>query len=677
MRSNRLRFVIVLMLPAILTSFMALGQRIDPASRPRQQGIPGVPGMPSQPRTGQDTAQTASGGRLAKKKGSIFLNDSIKEVYGPKTTRWTTGYELFINRANYRPIDTSIVNYHRWTYPEATSRTLQDLGNVGTALHSLYIPVRRFSGAVSGFEAYDPYYQTEEPAYYDTKSPYTRIRLVWGGNGRAMTRIEFKRNINPRWNIGFNYRPILSDKQIDKRRKGDRHVTSQYYDFHSSYRSTDDRYVAYGYYRRLRHRVFENGGVFLPTGSDFSSYFAANAAPVLYKAESNDLKRDLQFNHSYKLASALEVYQSLSLQKQENNFLDDYSSTNNQLPYDNWIRVKKDTLKANDQMNFRVFQQEAGFKGRKGFLFYNAFYKFRNYRTTYRYLDPDTVGSGASGTEHFLGGRIAIDFDSLTRMSGAFEINQRGNYSLEANLSGKWLEGNFIQSVSAPGQFYQRYRGVHDYWSNDFSGITGLEAEVLGKLPLKRFEFAPGLGYRLLSNHVFMRQVESNAEEPQSVLPFQSGGIQSMLIPQVRMRVDFLNAMNLTIHARRALLTRNDDNALQVPDWLVNGQLAFKGFLFKKNLEAQIGFDVSWRSAWYAPGYDPVTQHYFVQTSEQVKSWLMADFFINGRIKKGRFFFKVHNLAQAANGGVGYLVIPGYPGQRTIMDFGFELVLFD
>ena len=31
--------------------------------------------------------------RMAKKKGSIFLNDSIKEVYGPKTTRWTTGYE--------------------------------------------------------------------------------------------------------------------------------------------------------------------------------------------------------------------------------------------------------------------------------------------------------------------------------------------------------------------------------------------------------------------------------------------------------------------------------------------------------------------------------------------------------------------------------------------------------
>ena len=630
-----------------------------------------------QPRTQQDTVNTQSGGRSAKKKGSIFLNDSIKEVYGPKTTRWTSGYELFINKARYRPIDTSIVNYHRWTYPERSQRMLQDLGNVGTALYPIYQPVRKFSGSVSGFEVYDPYYLSEEPAYFDTKSPYTRIQLIWGGNGRAMTRVEFKRAVTPRWNIGFNYRPILVDKQIDKRRKGDRHVSSQYYDLHSSYRSKDDRYTAYGFYRRLKHRVFENGGVYLPPGSDFSSYFATNAAPVLYKAETNDLKRELQFNHSFRLASALDLYQSLSFQKHENNFIDDYSSTNNQVPYDHWIAVKKDTLKADDQMNFAVYQQEAGFKGRRGFLFYNAFYKVRNYRTTYRYLDPDTVGKGASGTEHFIGGRLVLDLDSLTRLSGKFEINQRGNYSLEANLDGKWLEGNFIQSIAAPGQFFQRYRGVHDYWSNDFRNITGLQAEAFLKVPTKRFLFAPGMAYTLVSNNIFMRSTTPTTDEPQTVLPFQSSGLQSMLVPQLRLGATFLKKMNLTIHARHALITRNDDDAFQVPDWILNGQLAYKGFLFNRNLEAQIGFDLSWRSAWNAPGYDPVTQHYFIQTSQEVKPWLLADFFINGRIKRGRFFYKVHNLMQAISGGSGYLTIPGYPGQRTIMDFGFELVLFD
>jgi len=618
---------------------------------------------------------TKRGSRSYRKTGSIFLNDSTKNVYGPKTTLWTTGTELFINRARYRPIDTGIVNYHRWTFPQQSGQTLQDLGNAGTALYPLFPAVRSFSGTVSGFDAYDPYFFSEEPKYFDTKSPYTRIQIIWGGGGRSMTRVEFKRNINPRWNFGFNYRPILVDKQIDKRRKGDRHVTSQYYDFHSSYKSKNDRYLAYGYYRRLRHRVFENGGVYLSPGSDFESYFATNATPALYKAESADLKRELRFDHQYRLASALELYQSVSWLKQRNDFTDVYSTSNNLKPYDNWVKVKEDTLNADDRMNFGVFRQEAGFKGRKGFLFYNAYYKFRNYRATYRYLDPDTVGVSAKGIEHFIGGRLIFDIDSLTRLSGTFEINQRGNYSLEAVMDGKYLEGRFVQSVAAPGMFYRAYRGVHDVWANPgFYSTTGLQAEAFLKVPSRRFSFSPGLGYTLLSGQVFFRKADFG--QAQSVLPVQSTGSQSMLQPQLRMGVSFLKKMNLSVSAIHSLVTANADQALQVPDWLVNGQLAFKGLLFKGNLEAQIGIDLSWRSSWYAPGYDPVTQHYYVQTDERVDQWLGADIFINGRIKRGRFFYKLHNLMQAG-GRPGYLLSPGYPGQRTIMDFGFELILFD
>lgn len=624
--------------------------------------------------TVSDTA-SAPGGRSAKKKGSIFLNDSTKSVYGPKTTLWTTGFELFINRARYRPIDTGILNYHRWTYPQRLGQTAQDLGNVGTALTPLFPSIRSFSGAVSGFDAYDPYYFSEEPTYFDTKSPYSRIQIIWGGGGRSMTRVEFKRNINPRWNFGFNYRPLLVDKQLDKRRKGDRHVSSEYYDFHSSYRSKNDRYQAWGFYRRLKHKVNENGGVFLSPGSEFSAYFATDASPVLYKAQTVDLKRELQFNHQYRLASALELYQSVSLTKQQNDFTDTYSSSNNLRPYDAWFKVKPDTLQAADRMNFSVFRQEAGFKGRKNFLFYNAYYTFRKYNTTYRWLDPDTVGVPGRAIEHFVGGRLVFDIDSLTRLAGKFEINQRGFYSLEAQLDGKFLEGRFTQSLAAPGMFHRAYRGVHDYWVNkDLRGISGLQAEAFVKVPTKKFQLSPGLGYSLYSGYLFLKKDDFG--QAQTVLPVQSGGTQSLLQPQLRAGISLMKKLNLNVSAVHSLITANADQALQIPDWLINGQLAFHGMLFKGNLEAQIGFDLSWRSAWYAPGYDPVTQHYFVQTDERVDPWLGADFFINGRIRRGRFFYKVHNLMQAG-GRPGYLLGPGYPGQRTIMDFGFELVLFD
>jgi hypothetical protein len=33
-------------------------------------------------------------------------------------------------------------------------------------------------------------------------------------------------------------------------------------------------------------------------------------------------------------------------------------------------------------------------------------------------------------------------------------------------------------------------------------------------------------------------------------------------------------------------------------------------------------------------------------------------------------------MAQAFR-GTGYLITPGYPGQKNIVDFGFEFLLFD
>jgi hypothetical protein len=124
------------------------------------------------------------------------------------------------------------------------------------------------------------------------------------------------------------------------------------------------------------------------------------------------------------------------------------------------------------------------------------------------------------------------------------------------------------------------------------------------------------------------------------------------------------------------LILSDDNNAIKVPDWLVNGQLSLEDFWFKKNLQAHIGLDVCWRSAYYAMGYDIPTQQYYVQNDTKVANALIVDPFFNAKIKRGRVWVKYHNLLQALR-GVGYIITPGYPGQRSILDLGFELLLFD
>ncbi|MBP9926851.1 MAG: hypothetical protein KBF45_12795, partial [Cyclobacteriaceae bacterium] len=132
------------------------------------------------------------------RRGSQILDDSTKNVYGPNTTKWTTETKVFQNKVNYQPLDTLLNNYHRWTYIQSFNNFYHDLGNVGTALNSIFLQAPTLIGATPGFNSYGKYFDTEEPLIFDTKSPYTRIFLVWGGGGRAMSRIEFSRNISPR-----------------------------------------------------------------------------------------------------------------------------------------------------------------------------------------------------------------------------------------------------------------------------------------------------------------------------------------------------------------------------------------------------------------------------------------------------------------------------------------------
>jgi len=115
---------------------------------------------------------------------------------------------------------------------------------------------------------------------------------------------------------------------------------------------------------------------------------------------------------------------------------------------------------------------------------------------------------------------------------------------------------------------------------------------------------------------------------------------------------------------------------LRIPEIFANAQLTFEGPMFKKNLIAQIGFDLHWNSAYYALGYNPAIQTYFNQNRIEMEPYPVVDVFINGQIKRGKFFFRFHNLMQAFR-VEGYIPTPGYPAQRNILDFGFELLLFD
>jgi hypothetical protein len=420
--------------------------------------------------------------------------------------------------------------------------------------------------------------------------------------------------------------------------------------------------------------VFENGGVKTDSTDTIEAYFDKEASPKMVGAETQQLLRNYHVYNQYSLANALQIYESIDWSREANYFFHDFNSEDSEISdtfFDHWEKIKTDTLKATDMVRFSTFKSESGFKGRAGFLFYNVYYKLRSYSVHHRF---DTLGFSKTGIENYLGGRLAFDIDSLTRLSGTAEINQLGNYSIEARLTSKLVDASFVQSISRPAFLYNQYWGAHDFWQNDFGNITGLKMEGFLKTPFKKYFIAPGLSYTLINNYLYFKKGDYGQE--QTVLPLQSSSVINIANPQLKWSVNLSRGIRVSGNVINNLTLSDPDGALSIPDWLVNGQISLEDFWFKKNLQVHIGFDVTWRSGYQAMVYDIPIQQYYIQNNEAIGAVLLVDPFLNAKLKRGRLWVKYHNLMQLIQ-QTGYIVTPGYPGQRNVLDFGFELILFD
>ena len=609
--------------------------------------------------------------------GSKVIDDSTKQIYGPKTSRWITEKEIFENKVQYHPIDTSILNYHRWTYVQRLNNYYKDLGVVGTALNSIFPLLTSTIGVSPGYSVYEPYFNSEEIKYFDTKSPYTRMYVVWGGKGRAATRIEFSRNINPQWNFGFNYRPLLVDKQIQRRGKGDRQTISHYIDLYMAYRTKNDKYSALASYRRIRHTVNENGGVDVtkPPDSTYSSLFLKNTKPKLAYATSVEQRNNLHYFHQFKVGKGLQIYQKGDWGKQYNLYRDDVR--NDSSFYDHREKkLGKDSLLIKDSVKYAYLQNEFGIKGNAKSLFYNFYYRIKSYEFSYKYLHADSLAFEPKAQEHYAGAKVAYSFDSLNSVSGLVEYLLDGNYRVESELSTKWIDASARRTLAKPGFVQNAYRGSFDYWNNNFSNVQTDHAFVFLKGKLGPLAVSPGVTYTAYKNYIYYEKRDSFPNTDQKVLPVQSKGSQILIAPELRMDFNFFRSFHFRPQVIYANLIKNDDNALRLPELFINSQITFEDHLFKRNIEVQMGFDVHWHSAYTALGYDPAIQQFYVQNKVVSPAFPLVDIFLNGKIKTGKFFVKYHNFIQLITKS-GHMPTPDYPGQGNVLDFGFELLLFD
>jgi hypothetical protein len=634
--------------------------------------------------TGLSTAQVVE---QPSRRGSRVIDDTTKQIYGPNTSRYYYERDVFFNRQAFHSIDTLIRNFHRnASYVQRYNNLYQDLGNIGSAIRPLYYQPPANIGVTGGFHSYDLYWDAEQIRYFDTKSPYTNMNLILGGKGRSLTRATFSRNINPRWNFGFTFRGLFVDKQIQRRGKADRFVRSNYYDAYTAYENKDSTYRLFLNFQRMYHRANEFGGVKIDE-SEFNelglkAYFDENVLPWLSTAQSDDLRMNVHLFHQYKIGSALQLYHIADRFRQKNKFQDVPNEA--QTPFYDYVELADDSVR--DASTFKTFRNEVGIKGNLAKLFYNGYYAIRHFEHSNNHLLPDTVYTkiddgdttrfDVHGNESYFGGRISLKLDSLVEVNGWAElIIPNGNYRIEGSIRSKWFEASLRQMQYAPGFLTQAYRGSHDLWINDFGDVES--TQLRGFLHYKNsvINFSPGITLTRLRNYIFFDQV-SEEDSTQQVLPRQSQGNQILTAPEIRFALTFFRHVTFSTQSIYTLFIENADNAIRVPELMVNTQLSYDNIFFNGNLDMHAGVDLHWKSAYYAHGYDPVIQQFYTQDRFEAAAFPLVDLFFSAKIKRARIFFKYNNLVQAITKS-GYFPTPLYPGQRNILDFGFDWSFYD
>lgn len=603
--------------------------------------------------------------------GSSVIDDSTKNVYGPTTSRYYYESDFFRNDFRLHTIDTSAWNFHRFNYVQRYNNFHQDLGNIGTAIRPIFTEVPETIGATSGFTAYDLYWNTETVKYYNTKSPYANIQWILGGKGRSLARFNFNRNINPRWNIGFDYRILQIDKIVARQSKGDRAVRSNYFDIFTSYQTKDSTYSIFLNARRDFIRANENGGVKPQDEENFrySDLFEKQGISTwLTSAESNDKRGALHLFHQLNFASGLQLYHIADLYRQINRFNDDDPDNG----YYDFIVV--DSATTNDRNSFKSFRNEVGIKGSMFKLFYNAYSAFRKYNLDYKYMYEDNFYLNAETWEVYLGGRIGLQLDSLVEVTGWAEWMLDDRYLIQGSIKTKWFEASAKRSVSTPGFLQQAYRASHDLWINYFDNVEATEFKGNLTYESKIFSIYPGVRFSTFKNYVFLK--EDPMATGQRILPYQTSGYQTWVSPELNMSVTLFKHLTLNGHGIYTRILENSDDAMQFPELFVNAQLAYADIWFKGNFDFQAGIDTHWKSKYFAPGYDVPTQQFYTQQRYLAPAFPIIDLFLNVRIKRARIFMKYNNALKTFT-SYANVPTPFYPGTGNLIDFGFNWSFFD
>lgn len=636
--------------------------------------------------------------------------------------RRLTGYHLtsLIGDRYVAPMDTDKLNSSNSTLVESRSLAVGYLANYGSPAQSRIFSERKEARDFIFADAYDYYITTPENAYfYDTKIPYTNILYTTAGGSQyknEQLKGVLTMNFGKKVNVGGEMDYIYSRGHYNS--NGNKLLS---YRLFGSYRT--DRYELNAYLSNFNFINYENGGLTddryinnpdaVLEGSKRS--VDPKAFPVRMTDTWNRVRGKQYFlSHRYNLGfhrtlgetddegNEIRVFVPVSSIIHTLHYEDNRRHFYSQDPdiADCYSRTFGMDSTTNDRTSAWKLKNTIALSMREGFQDWAKFglTAFVNFEKRRFELPAQIPGMNyeANGTNNTppstLDFPISETYDEFTTYAGAelskregsiLTYNARGELAVagsdlgELRLSGE-LKTKFPlfrkeASVTAEGYFknvtppfYQRHNHSRYYWW-DTSLSKVQQFYVGGKVNLESTRTQLSGGIESIQNYVYFDRTG---------YPMQCSG--NLQIFSLRLKQDIRQGIfGWENEAVYQVVSGKEKDNLPLPALSVYSNL-YLTFKVARVLTVQLGANLYYNTAYYAPYYEPATQQFQLQDPEsdnytKVGNYPLINAYANFHLKQARFFVMGYNLGSKFV-QPDYFSLAHYPLNPMVLKIGIAVV---
>ncbi|MCL2073454.1 MAG: putative porin [Marinilabiliaceae bacterium] len=603
------------------------------------------------------------------------------------------------SRADSLQVDTLPEGFqvHNPAYQQAITNV--QLGNIGAPWKAAMVSEMPIYSGFLFTETVRNFFTTpDEWKYYNTRTPYTNIYYQHAppkSRSEENVGILFTQNVNKDWNVGVEYKVISSIGKYAYQT-----VNNRNFRFFSSY--SGEIYQICGSFVYNKADRLENGGMLddfdildpeisiISRPEQLQVKFQNNRANNRVDNYQLFLDNKLEFGnvsvttqdgettklpigtamHTLHIDRSRRVFQmdgiNTDLGRYYPKMLVDSIRTRDSTYYTSITNIVQ--LKLNEEANSMLRFGLRGFIGNQ--------YERYKYPAHTEYYKIDSIFYHRTDTtfvSSFFGGQIFKNIGETFRWNAGIKIYFQGYKAGDSEITGgfdsqfriwKDTAGVFTDGgifLISPNFFTENYYSNHFEWHNNFSAVKTVKLRGGIRIPTRKLELTAE--YRLISDYVYWGQ---------QALPIQTSAIVSLMEFKLYKHFKLWN-----LHSKNTALYQltSHSEIIPLPMFSIYNSSYFQNTLFKV-LFFQLGLDIRYNTAWYAPAYEPAVSQFYIQRERKVGDYIFADAFLNLHLKRARAFFKMTHVNQGLWGN-NYFHTIGYPANPRSFRFGISWNFYD